>query len=141
MQYTVCLTINREAFIFKTWGLIGMREKKGELNYEKKSEVAQIKCKGEHVTYLTERGEVWQMFGEKNAEKIFEKEQLVQWSNFIEIDGIEASFNYTVFRPKRSNVCYEEFLKYVYNYEIDLEKVKNSRQKKSPEKHHELEES
>ena len=93
------------------------------------------------MTYLTERGEVWQMFGEKNSKKICEKEELVEWSNFIEIEGIEASFNYTVFRPKRSNVCYEEFMKYVHNYEIDFKKVKNSRQKNSPEKYHEDEES
>jgi hypothetical protein len=33
VQYTVCLTINREAFIFKTWRLIGLKEKKGEVNY------------------------------------------------------------------------------------------------------------
>ncbi len=29
------------------------------------------------MTYLTESGEVWQMFGEKNSEKICEKEELV----------------------------------------------------------------
>lgn len=71
--YTVCLTIDKDAYVFKTSSLVNLKDKKGELKYKKRSNVAQIKCKSEHLTYLTENGEVHQMFGEKNCDQIYQK--------------------------------------------------------------------